>query len=109
MRTPVLNFEKPRFCAEEHIRNTEAGDWLPCRDGEGMRLPGIRGRPGAGSRLGLGAEFGSDVIEMAPGSFFPLHVHDGAHILYVIRGSGAVRIDSALHRVRRGDTIFIPA
>ena len=105
----LLQLEVPRFSPAKHIRNVERGEWLPCFDEDGLRLAGIRGRAGAADSLHDGNEFGSDLIEMAPGSAFPLHVHDGAHILYVLGGRGAVHIDAAIHRLRRGDTIFIPA
>jgi len=49
------------------------------------------------------------LIEMQPGSAFPLHTHPGDHILYVLAGPGLVHVDGVDHRVNTGDTIFIPA
>ena len=98
-----------RFLPARHIRNLERGDWLSCFDEHGMRLLGIKGRAGAAAELSDGDELGSDLIEMAPEASFPLHTHEGAHILYILRGRGAVHIDNAIHRVGAGDTVFIPA
>ncbi len=56
-----------------------------------------------------GYEIGVDFIEMQPGSAFALHVHPGDHILYVVKGTGCVHIDGVDHRIKDGDTIFIPA
>jgi quercetin dioxygenase-like cupin family protein len=56
-----------------------------------------------------GPEIGADLIEMQPGSAFPLHIHPGEHILYVIQGQGLVHVDGVDQRVKTGDTIFIPA
>ncbi len=67
------------------------------------------GRAGAYSVSLTGHEIGVDLIEMQPGSFFPLHVHAGDHILFVLKGTGCVSIDSVDHTVTEGDTIFIPA
>lgn len=55
--------------------------------------------------------FGVDLIEMDPGSAFPLHVHPGDHILYVLDDSvaGIVHVDGVDYVVRPGDSIFIPA
>jgi quercetin dioxygenase-like cupin family protein len=64
---------------------------------------------GACSLTMTGHEIGVDLIEMQSGSAFPLHVHPGDHVLFVLKGTGCVSIDSVDHTVIEGDTILIPA
>lgn len=74
-------------------------------------LPGIRGRSGvAGLPPGLGieGEMGIDLIEMEPGTSFPLHTHPGAHILFVLEGEGTVSIADKTYATKPGDCYFIP-
>jgi quercetin dioxygenase-like cupin family protein len=97
------------FQESEHIKNVGDGDWTTLRDEYGSELRGIRGCMGACSISMTGYEIGVDLIEMQPGSFFPLHVHSGDHILFVLKGTGCVAIDSTDYTVTEGDTIFIPA
>jgi quercetin dioxygenase-like cupin family protein len=97
------------FCKEEHLRNVLEGQWTDLFNEHGQKLEGIRGRIGAYSMTCSGHEVGVDLIEMQPGSAFPLHVHPGDHILYVVEGMGCVHIDGVDHKVTAGDTIFIPA
>lgn len=78
-------------------------------DSDGNLLKGIRGRIGAASMSMSGREIGIDLIEMNPGTAFPLHVHDGDHILYIESGTGAVHINGKNRAVKKGDTIFIAA
>jgi quercetin dioxygenase-like cupin family protein len=54
-----------------------------------------------------GELIGGDLIELSPGSAFPLHVHIGDHILYAISGVGTVTIDSVVHTFKAGSTFFI--
>ena len=72
-------------------------------------LAGIRGRLGAAALSLSGHEIGVDLIEMQHDTAFPLHVHAGDHILYVLAGPGVVNIDGEDRRVETGDTIFIAA
>ena len=52
---------------------------------------------------------GIDLIEMDPGTSFPLHTHSGAHVLYVLDGVGTVTIDGVVHPTKPGDCYFIQA
>lgn len=105
----ILQSALRRFVSEEHIRNLLEGEWSEMYDDHGHPLPGIRGRVGVASLTDSGVEFGIDLIEMDPGSGFPLHKHPGDHILYVIQGPGVVHVDGKDHLVRDGDSIFIAA
>lgn len=105
----VLESAARNFSVSEHLKNVLEGEWTTLYNEEGQALPGIRGRMGAYSMTFSGHEIGVDFIEMQPGAAFPLHVHPGDHILYVILGVGGVHIDGVDHRVRAGDTVFIPA
>jgi quercetin dioxygenase-like cupin family protein len=106
---PVLQHAVRKFIAGEHLRTVLDGPWIELVDETGAPLPGIRGRTGATAHTAEEIEIGADVIEMQPGSAFPLHTHPGQHILYVIDGEGFVHIDGEDHAVKAGDTIFIPA
>lgn len=108
MRT-VLEHAVREFVSSEHIRNVLAGAWTELNDEAGRPLAGIRGRIGAAAVAADGHEIGVDLIEMQPGSAFPLHTHGGDHILYVQSGGGCVHVDGNDHVVAAGDTIFIPA
>jgi quercetin dioxygenase-like cupin family protein len=97
------------FSSEEHLRNILTGEWTQLVDEDGNVLQGIRGRVGAAGMTLEQVELGADLIEMQPGSAFPLHTHEGDHLLYVISGHGFVHIDGIDRPVREGDTIFVPA
>jgi quercetin dioxygenase-like cupin family protein len=94
---------------EFRCRNLEREEWVALLDERGRELPGIRGKAGVAGRSADGREFGADRIEMEPGTAFPLHTHEGDHILYVERGRGYVHVNGVDHRVGAGDTIFVPA
>lgn len=78
-------------------------------DHHGHVLPGIRGKRGVKAIRQNGEELGVDLIEMDPGSRFPLHVHPGDHILYILQGYGGVVINGEEHPVGPGESIFIAA
>ena len=89
--------------------NLMHGAWLQCVGEDGRALPGIRGRAGAAGLLEDGLEFGVDSIEMQPGASFEPHVHEGAHILFVLSGRGTVWLDGRDLRLAPGDSLFVPA
>jgi quercetin dioxygenase-like cupin family protein len=109
MMRSILETAVRSFSSSEHIKNVLDGQWTSLYDEAGHELPGIRGRAGAYSMTFSGHEIGVDLIEMQPGSAFGLHVHPGDHILYVISGIGSVHVDGVDHRVKEGDTVYIPA
>lgn len=98
-----------RFIGHQHIRNVLDGPWVDLVDETGAPLPGIKGRVGAVGPTTDGVGLGADLVEMQPGAAFPLHVHLGDHILYIISGEGLVHVDDADYPLREGDTVFIPA
>lgn len=98
-----------QFSRESHIRNVIGGELTLMVDDTGHPLAGIRGRAGVALPTMEGVELGADLIEMEPGSSFPLHTHAGEHILYVVKGEGYVHVDGIDHAVQEGDTIFVPA
>jgi len=105
----VLHAAVRKWVSEEHLRNILQGKWAPMYDSDGNLLKGIRGRIGAVGPSMDGLEVGVDLIEMQPGTAFPLHVHEGDHVLYIESGAGAVHIDGKDRPVKKGDTIFIAA
>lgn len=97
------------FLRHEHVRNLLAGQWVDMFDGHGHQLIGIRGRPGV-SAVTLGGErLGLDLMEMQPGSSFPIHAHVGDHIMYILSGCGVARVGGIDHQLGPGDSIYIPA
>jgi len=105
----VLQSAVRSFNRENHIKNVMQGEWVHLRDDRGAELPGIRGRIGACAMTVRGYDIGVDLIEMQPGAAFPLHVHPGDHILFVLHGRGIVHVDGVDHRVAVGETIYVPA
>jgi quercetin dioxygenase-like cupin family protein len=94
---------------DEHLRHLDEGDWLPMFDAEKRALHGIHGKRGVSAETNDGTRIGADYIRMQPGSSFPLHVHEGEHEIYFIRGSGFVRINGSDEAVREGHIVHIPA
>ena len=105
----VLRAATRRFVSSGHIRNVMTGSWVPMFDEEGRELDGIRGRMGVAATTQDGVSIGIDLMEMSPGAAFPLHVHDGDHLLYVVSGRGLVHVGGVDHPVEDGDTVHIPA
>lgn len=44
-----------------------------------------------------------------PGGWMPLHTNEVEHEQYVLRGSARIRIGDAVHEVKAGDAVYIPA
>ena len=85
------------------------GDWLDLHDDLGVPVPGVRGRAGACGITLDGHGIGADLLELAPGSGFPLHVHPGDHILYGLDGEGTVTVNGVAYVIRKGVTVFVAA
>lgn len=94
------------FNAEKHLRNFADVPW-EAMYGEVAQLWGIRGKTGATEIGSDGELIGADLIEMQPGSAFPLHTHPGDHILYIISGRGTITIDSEPRPVESGVTVYV--
>src|ERR1051325_11035223 len=97
-----------KFNEAKHLRRLFEAEWEKLFDDSHELVPGILGRAGACANI-FGGEFGIDMIAMDPGSFFPLHIHPGHHLLYALHGAGHVTIDGIDYPFRAGDTIYIPA
>lgn len=97
------------FCLPEHLCTLAARPVIQLRDGRGVDLHGVTGRPGPRAVSFLGVPIGLDEITMIPGTQFDLHEHEGDHVLYVLEGCGGIFIDGQLHRLAPGDSIFVPA
>lgn len=93
---------------QDYICNVAGAEWVTMVDDNGNVLPGIVGKHGARGAA-FGREIGGDIIKMEAGTAFPLHVHEGAHILYILEGTGYVHIDGADLLVQPGDMAYIPA
>lgn len=91
------------------VRSVLQGRWQPLFDESGQTISGVRARAGVAGVTASGVKMGADLIEMQPGSAFPLHTHPGDHVLYVVRGVGLVQINAEDHPIAQGDTILIPA
>jgi quercetin dioxygenase-like cupin family protein len=97
------------FNGERHLRTFSDLPWEDMFDEHGNKLEGIRGKSGASEIGSDDLLIGADLIEMQPGSSFPLHTHPGDHILYAISGYGTVKIDGEVHRFEAGSTCYIAA
>jgi quercetin dioxygenase-like cupin family protein len=98
-----------QFLPEEHIKNVLKGELVELYDNKGHKLEGIRGRIGVSAPSKTGVEIGIDYMEMDAGSAFPLHTHEGDHILYVVDGSGIAHVDNKDFPLKKGDVIFVPS
>ncbi|MDO0925012.1 cupin domain-containing protein [Streptomyces sp. TG1A-8] len=97
------------FQQEEHIKNVLESVERAMYDDAGVRLKDITGVAGAGASILSGLSIGVDRIIMNPGSKFPLHIHEGAHLLYVLNGNGGLHIDGVDYALRTGDSVYVPA
>ena len=93
----------------EYIAKAESVEVGAMYDDSGTLLDGIQGGEGAKGILADGAEMGIDIIEMQPTTEFPLHIHEGSHILFILEGEGMVHINGVDYVVDVGDSVFIPA
>ncbi len=92
----------------QHLRHIDDGEWLPMYAPDGSVLLGIEGKSGVRGMKDDGTHIGCDFIRMQPGARFELHVHEGDHEIYFIKGSGFVHIDGADIPVNAGHLIHIP-
>ncbi len=97
------------FQPDKHLRYFAEQPWEALHDEAGHVLAGIRGKSGASEVGSDGLQIGGDLIEMQPGSAFPLHTHEGDHILYAISGKGTVTIDGQPRHFEAGGTFYIKA
>ncbi len=95
--------------AEKHLRHLHGKKWEPMQDDGGNILEGIDGKRGVRGTKKDGTHIGCDFIRMRPGSRFPLHIHEGDHAIYIIKGNGFVHIDGRDIAVTAGHMIYIPA
>src|SRR4051812_14378817 len=76
-------------------------------------LPGggtpVHGAPAEGIPLLTNGHLGADMLYVAPGDSFPLHVHAGHHFLYCVMGQGTVTFDGTVHDINPGDLYMIEA
>jgi quercetin dioxygenase-like cupin family protein len=97
------------FNLDKHVCNIAAEPDAKLISSDGSILLGIMGLAGAAEVIENGWEVGVDRLKMEPGSAFELHTHPGAHILYVLRSQGYIRIDGVDHELVEGDTVYVPA
>src|SRR4051812_28159274 len=97
------------FDPDLHITNVLEGPEVKLIDSDGAVLKGISGVAGSTAPVEPSGMIGADRIIMTPGSAFELHTPPGAHILYVIKSRGFIRVDGVDYVMRQGDTVFVPA
>lgn len=78
-------------------------------DDSGNRLEGIMGSGGSRGLTSAGVSLGVDRIVMRPGSAFPLHVHEGDHLLVILSGCGSIHVGGVDYKLVAGDSIYVPA
>jgi quercetin dioxygenase-like cupin family protein len=64
---------------------------------------------GTGSPLLKEGDFGADLIRFGADEGVQNHIHEGAHILFVVRGSGWVDYEGCAHYLEPGMCYFIPS
>lgn len=69
----------------------------------------VHGTKARGLPIYTNGHLGADLLYLAPGDAFPLHVHPGMHFLLSIRGQGNVTFAGKTSNVRPGDIYFIEA
>ena len=74
----------------------------------GPRQREMRNSDATGSPLVVENKFGADVIRFGPNEGVPSHIHEGAHILFVIKGEGFVVYEGVEHRLEPGLCYFVP-
>lgn len=77
-------------------------------------LVGIKGASGLGVRPLFGKHngatvFSMSVLELEPGGYTPDHIHEREEQIFVISGSGEVKIESGTEKLVTGDAIFFPS
>jgi GTP cyclohydrolase II/quercetin dioxygenase-like cupin family protein len=97
------------FRREDHIVNILASVPAAMFDDHGNVLKDIAGVGGTRAATADGTAIGVDRIVMSKGSAFPLHTHEGDHILFVLAGSGSLHVDGVDHPLERGDTVYVAA
>jgi quercetin dioxygenase-like cupin family protein len=75
-------------------------------DAATLKIPGA---PARGVPLFTNGHLGADMLYVAPGDSFPLHVHPGHHFLACIKGEGTVTFAGRSFPVRPGDLYMIEA
>jgi quercetin dioxygenase-like cupin family protein len=98
-----------RFDPQIHIQSLSKKSMQVMYDDTGRTLLDIKGVGGAHAVTADGAPLGVDQITMWPGSAFPLHTHEGDHLLYVLSGTGALHVDGVDYVLREGDSVYVPA
>mgnify|MGYP005825726053 CR=1 FL=1 len=81
----------------------------PMLDDLGSVLDGILGMQAARGIVESDNELGLDIITMSPLTQFPLHTHEGHHILYILQGYGLIHYDGIDYPVNEKDSVFVPA
>jgi mannose-6-phosphate isomerase-like protein (cupin superfamily) len=92
-----------------HLIDISKAEYKQVVDDFHVVVEGIEGVSGASARSSLGATMGLDKLILHAGSVFPLHTHEGDHLLYVRAGAGVIHIDGVDYQLTEGQTIFIPA
>ena len=89
--------------------------WADMLDDETLSVPsGVRpiqmcSSDGTGSPLVKIDTFGADVIRFDAGKGVTNHTHEGAHILFVIKGRGFVEYDGVDHVLEPGVCYLVPS
>src|SRR5437867_3392777 len=91
MKSPIINLEDVAFLKRSHGESFECQIAPVGAEVESRKL-------------------GFNVTVVSPGKrAFPYHAHRGnEEMFFILEGEGSVRIDGAVHRIRRGDFISLP-
>ncbi|MET7620105.1 cupin domain-containing protein [Streptomyces sp. NPDC005408] len=92
-----------------HLVDLSGADCKQVVDDHGIKVEGITGVSGARAISAAGVTLGVDRIILDEHSSFPLHTHEGDHLLYVLGGTGAIHINGKEIPLESGQSIFVPA
>lgn len=56
-----------------------------------------------------GEVLGADLISLSAGCAFPEHRHPSDHVVYVVKGSGALLVEGVPHPLAVDDTAYVSA
>lgn len=89
------------------VIDSSVNNWVNMVDDAGNKLPGIRGFSGPYCLVD-GNVMGGDVVKMDAGAVYPLHIHEGGHIIYVLSGRGRVDTPNGPRPIETDCMIAIP-
>lgn len=67
----------------------------------------VHGAPATGLPVHTNGNLGADILHVAAGEQFPVHVHPGDHLLLCLSGEGTMTVDQVTYRIVPGDIYMV--